>query len=153
MHVVAPSSPLSTPRTDDLPWSLPSTFEQTQAHHGYRQVVVVSMGRFVLPRFADILAGFAPVREAWLSWIAPGGFIVEHIDGGPHYERWQIPFTAAGTLYQNGAPVPHEVGVPFRVTHHDWHHVDNPGDEPRISLVIDRDVIVSPARTPFLTRR
>ena len=154
MYVAAPSSPLSTPRTDDLPWSLPSTFEATKAHHGYRQVVVVSMGRLVLPQFADILAGFTPVREAWLSWIDPGGFVVEHIDGGPHYERWQIPFTEAGTLYEDGVAVAHEVGVPFVVHHDRWHAVRNDDPtEPRISLVIDRDVIVSPARTPFLTRR
>ena len=133
-------------------WSLPSTFAATGAHEGYRRVVVVSGGNLERPQFADLLAEFAPVREAWLSWIDPGGFVVEHIDGGPHYERWQIPFTEAGTLYEDGRPVAHEVGVPFVVHHDRWHAVRNDTDHPRISLVIDRDVIVQPARTPFQVR-
>lgn len=133
-------------------WSLPSTFADTGAHEGYRRVVVASGGRLELPQFADLLAEFQPVREAWLSWIDPGGFVVEHIDGGPHFERWQIPFTEAGTLYEDGRPVPHEVGVPFVVHHNRWHAVRNDDTTPRISLVIDRDVIVSAVRTPFLMR-
>lgn len=130
-------------------WSLPSTFEATKAHHGYRRVVVASAGELLLPQFDSILAPFTTVRDSWLSWIDPGGFIVEHIDAGPHFERWQIPFTESGQLIQDGQPVAHAVGVPFRVHHDRWHSVRNDGGVPRISLVIDRDVIVSPARTPL----
>lgn len=151
--VVPPSTP-SAPLSDLLAslvgaWSLPSSFEQNGAHHGYRQVLVVDHGRLILPQFADIIAGFAPVWSAWMSWLDPGGYVVEHIDAGPHYERWQVPFTTAGTLYHDADAVPHEVGVPFRVLHHLWHSVRNDTDEPRISLVIDRDVLVSPTATPF----
>lgn len=115
--------------------------------------MVVSGGRVVLPQFSDLLAEFQPVREAWLSWIDPGGFVVEHVDGGPHYERWQVPFTEAGTLYEDGVAVAHVPGVPFVVHHDRWHAVRNDDDTPRISLVIDRDVLVSADRTPFLLRR
>lgn len=133
-------------------WSLPSTFAETQAHHGYRRVVVVSGGNLVRPQFAALLAELQPVREAWLSLIEPGGFIVEHIDPGPRYERWQVPFTEAGTLYEDGRTVPHEVGVPFIVHHDRWHSVTNNTDQPRISLVVDRDILVSPERSEFLRR-
>ena len=121
-------------------------------HAGYRQVVVVDGGRVVLPQFAELGEAFAPVRSAWLSWIEPGGYVVEHVDAGPHFERWQIPFTAGGRLVQDGEPVDHEVGVPFRVRHDRWHSVENQSDHPRVSLVIDRDVVVSTTRTPFLRR-
>lgn len=96
-----------------------------------------------------MLASFAPVRDAWLSWIEPGGYVVEHIDAGPHYERWQIPFSAAGRMVVDDEPIAHEVGVPFRVEHHRWHRVENDSDEPRVSLVVDRDVVVSATRSPL----
>lgn len=135
-----------------LPWSKPSTFAATRTHHGYRQVSVVTAGTLRLPEFADTLAPFAPVRDAWLSWIDPDGFVVEHIDAGPHRERWQIPYTEAGTLYDGDTAVTHEVGVPFRVHHDRWHSVRNDDTTPRISLVIDRDVIVNLEPTPLRKR-
>lgn len=135
---------------DDLPLSEPSPFAQNGAHEGYRQRMVVANGELLESRFAGLLEQFTPVRTAWLSWIEPGGFVVEHIDAGPHYERWQVPLSVAGKLYQDGEPVAHEVGVPFRVHHDRWHSVDNrDGSEPRVSLVVDRDVIVSEAATPL----
>ena len=134
-------------------WSEPSTFEATGVHHGYRRVVVVNGSRLLLDQFGPLLEQFAPVAEAWLSWLDPGGFVVEHIDPGPHRERWQIPFTDDGALLHDGVRVVHEVGVPFRVNHQEWHSVDSPGPgRPRISLVVDRDVIVSPHRSPLRLR-
>lgn len=143
----------TTPDFDGLPLSRQSTFEQTGVHHGYRRCSVVSNGQLREPRFADLLAPLGPVRTAWLSWIEPGGFIVEHIDAGPHFERWQIPLSEAGVLLQDGVPVVHEVGVPFRVRHDRWHSVDNrTGDAPRVSLVVDRDMPVNLERTPLRIR-
>lgn len=115
---------------------------------------MVSGGVLRIPEAAPLLESFAPVREAWLSSIEPGGFIVEHIDGGPHYERWQIPLAPDGYLVagDDAAIVPIEVGVPFRVHQYEWHSVESPGPGPRVSLVIDRDVVVSAARTPFQRR-
>ena len=121
-------------------WSLPSRFAETGVHHGYRQITVALAGRIEVPAFAALLAPFDPVRGAWLSMLEPGGFIAEHIDAGPYFERWQLPFTAAGHLYQDGAPVAHEVGVPFPVRHFEWHQVRNDAAAPRVALVIDRDV-------------
>ena len=133
-------------------WSRPSAYEDNGAHSGYRQVQVVAGGTLRIPAAAPLLAPFEPIHDAWLSWIDPGGFVVEHIDAGPHYERWQIPLTEAGKLIQNGTAVAHEVGVAFRVHHDDWHSVRNDDPTPRVSLVIDRAVIVSPARTPLRRR-
>ena len=131
-------------------WSAASSYAVTGVHHGYRQVTVAHAGRVVVAEFADVLALFAPVRSAWLSSLAPGGFIAEHIDAGPYFERWQLPFTTAGRLSERGVAVAHTVGVPFRVHHHDWHDVVNDDDADRVSLVIDRavplDVPTSPLR-------
>jgi hypothetical protein len=128
-------------------WSLPSRFAETGAHHGYRQITIALAGRVEVPAFAAILDQFAPVRSAWLSMLEPGGYIVEHIDAGPYYERWQLPFTTGsyGSFTQ-------QAGVPFPVRHYDWHHVTNDTDEPRISLVIDRDVPLPIPSAPFSRR-
>ena len=125
-------------------WSLPSTFAQTQVHHGYRRVVLLDIAepfRFVLDRFQ-------PIKDAWLSWIDPGGFIVAHRDAGPYYDRWQVPISTAGVTEQATAEEATN-GVPFRVEHWRPHSVWNRTDRPRIHLVIDRAVIVNPARDPF----
>ena len=126
--------------TVDELWSLPSSFEATGVHHGYRQITVALSGRYQLDGFADWCDRFAPLRTVWLSRIQPGGFIVEHIDAGPFFERWQIPLTTTGVLVQGGTPVSHQVGTPFRVRQFDWHSVHNHADADRVSLVIDRDV-------------
>lgn len=132
--------------------SHPSTFAQTGVHHGYRQALVVTAGRVQLPKWTAALVELEPVAEAWVSWIEPGGYIVEHQDAGPYLERWQIPLTEAGALYENGVPVPHVVGVPFRVHQWDWHHVRNDTDQPRVSLVVDRNVRVDVPSGPFRVR-
>ena len=129
-----------TPRA----WSQPSSFAQTNVHHGYRRVVLLELAepfRFVLDRFE-------PIRDAWLSWLDPGGFIVVHRDAGPYFDRWQVPISTAGWMEQGEAQTATD-GVPFRVEHWRPHSVWNRTDRPRIHLVIDRDQVVNPSRDPF----
>ncbi len=132
-------------------WSQPSQFAATGVHHGYRQVTLVQAGR-LLPAgrlWADVLNAFAPVGKAWLSWIDPGGFILPHRDAGPWLQRWQVPIVAAGSMCQ-GEWAPAQAGVPFRVAHWEPHSVANRGSEPRVHLVLDRDVPDGPeASGPF----
>jgi hypothetical protein len=129
--------------------SQPSSIADNGAHEGYRRAVIVNGGHYYIPELADVLADLEPIRGCWLSWIDPGGHIVEHIDSGPYFERWQIPLTEAGTLYQGGVAVDHVVGVPFRVAHHEWHSVTNDSDQPRVSLVVDRDIPAGVPSAPF----
>lgn len=129
--------------------SQPSSIVDNGVHEGYRRAIIVNGGHHYISELDDILAEFEPVRECWLSWIDPGGFIVEHIDGGPYFERWQIPLTEAGTMHQDGVAVEHVVGVPFRVAQHEWHSVVNDSELPRVSLVIDRDIPAGVPSAPF----
>ena len=139
--------------TVDPLWSEPSRFADTGAHDGYQQVsLLVAGGRLAVPEFAELLAHFTPVRAAWLSRLAPGGYIVEHCDAGPYFERWQVPFTTCGQLIEDGEPVAHRVGVPFRVHQWRWHSVRNDGPDHRVSLVIDRDIPVDVPSAGFTTR-
>lgn len=119
-------------------WSLPSTYAATGVHHGYRRIVLVNAGRWwpTAEPFRFALEQFEPIREAWLSELAPGGFIVPHRDAAPWYERWQVPIHAAG-VFDDSRPTD---GVPFRVTHWQSHFVANDTDRPRVHLVIDRDI-------------
>lgn len=137
----------------DLPvdaWSLPSTWDATGVHHGYRRAVLATIKH----PFGWVLDAFEPVANAWLSWIDPGGFIAPHVDGGPYLERWQVPISTAGVTVQHDLATPAVNGQPFRVEHWLPHSVSNPSDHPRVHLVIDRDVIANPALTPFqLTAR
>ena len=133
-------------------WSLPSDIATTKVHHLYRQVHIVGAEVVRFPAFRPILEPFGPVWDAWLSMVLPGGFILEHCDAGPYWERWQVPFTTEGTLYQLGEPVAHEVGVPFRVTQYEWHSVANDDDSPRISLVINRRVRLDVPNSPLRVR-
>lgn len=128
-------------------WSLPSTYRETRVHHGYRRVVLVSAGQpqsAAVP-FGWLFAEFAPVRDSWLSWIDPGGFIVPHRDSGPWFERWQVPIQASG-LFDDHRP---EDGRPFKVSHWCEHYVWNDGDAPRVHLVIDRDIPLDLPSEPF----
>jgi len=93
-----------------------------------------------LPCFGWVLEDFAPVKTAWLSYIEPGGYIRKHKDAGPWYERWQVPIRPSGTFTIGGVEVDQIAGVPFQVTHWEWHHLQV-GDSPRVHLVIDRDII------------
>lgn len=130
-------------------WSAASNIADTGAHHGYRQVGIVVGGHLEVPEFADVLAQFTPVRAAWLSRIEPGGYVLPHIDAGPYCERWQIPFTTDGALFHGDEMVTHEVGVPFQVRHFDWHEVRNESDADRVSLVVDRAVLLAVPSGPF----
>ena len=130
-------------------WSAASDIADTGAHHGYRQVSVAVGGHLEVPEFADVLAPFAPVHNAWLSRIEPGGYVLPHIDAGPYFERWQIPFTVDGALIHGDETVALEAGVPFLVRHFDWHEVRNAGPGDRVSLVIDRAVPLAVPSGPF----
>lgn len=119
-------------------------------HHGYRRVVLVSARYWTehAEWFRRVLAEFAPVYDAWLSWIDPQGFIVPHRDGGPHRERWQVPIQARGEFHA-GEPFTPVEGKCFAVRHWQPHSVMNDTDQPRIHVVIDRDVWVSRKRQAF----
>lgn len=134
-------------------WSQPSTYRQTKVHHGYRRVVLVESGERLseAARFGFALDRFEPVHTAWLSWIDPGGFVVPHSDAGPWRERWQIPIRAYGWFHQNGVRFEPKDGQPFPVTHWREHYLGNPTAHPRIHLVLDRDLILDLAATPFQT--
>lgn len=131
-------------------WSLPSTYAETGVHHGYRRVVLVSAGQPQphAERFKGVFEAMAPVREAWLSRIEPGGFIAPHRDAGPWRERWQIPINAAGDWCGADIFTPTD-GCAFRVEHWAPHAVVNPTDRPRIHIVIDRDVWLDRTAEPF----
>jgi hypothetical protein len=96
--------------------------------------------------FKPILEHFTPIKEAWLSWIDPGGYIVAHRDGGPFYERWHVPLCVSGAW---GDGTTNTVGVSFRVDHWEPHAV-TVGDTPRVHVVIDRDIIANPSTAPFI---
>lgn len=91
-----------------------------------------------------------PVRDAWLSWINPGGFIIPHRDAGPWRERWQVPISAAGQWCAQDTFTP-QSGEAFPVTHWELHAVVNRTNTPRIHLVIDRDIQVDQPPLPFET--
>lgn len=131
-------------------WSLPSTYLQTGVHHGYRRVVLVNarQPQEHAHHFQHILDSIAPVWEAWLSWIDPGGFITPHRDAGPWRERWQIPIQPAGD-WRGEETFQATAGVAFPVKHWDRHAVVNPTDHPRIHVVIDRDVWLDRPPEPF----
>lgn len=131
-------------------WSLPSTYTETRVHHGYRRVVLVSAGQLgaFAPHFDYILEQLAPVYDAWLSWIEPGGFIAPHRDAGPWRERWQVPVSAAGDWCGTETFTPTN-GQAFPVEHWARHAVVNRTDQPRIHLVIDRDIWIARPPEPF----
>lgn len=134
----------------DGSWSLPSVYAETGVHHGYRRIVLVN-ATHRLPAaepFGVVLDAFAPVFEAWLSWIGPGGFIRPHRDAGPWRERWQVPIQAAGEFRATEAFVPVD-GRAFPVEHWKPHAVINTTDQPRIHVVIDRDMWIDHTRAAF----
>jgi hypothetical protein len=110
-------------------------------------VSLVTGGKVKAPAapFRFVLEAFAPVWNAWLSRIEPGGLIHPHIDAGPYRERWQVPIQPAGVM--NGVEA--VSGVPFPVKHWEPHSVENTGDRPRIHLVIDRAVMVDAPSAPY----
>ena len=131
-------------------WSLPSDYATTRVHHGYRRCSLVNAGRW-LPEadaFWFVLHALHPVRESWLSWIGPGGFIVPHRDAGPWLERWQVPIMAAGEWHGDVVSVPVD-GRAFRVEHWLPHAVANDSDRPRVHMVVDRDVKLNLPALPF----
>lgn len=135
----------------DNVWSLASTFHDTGVHHGYRRVVLVSAGQRQphAELFGFVLDELAPVWDAWLSWIEPGGFIVPHCDAGPWWERWQVPIAAAGDWHTESGDFTPRTGEAFPVQHWEPHAVTNRGDTPRIHLVVDRHHLLERKPLPF----
>lgn len=127
-------------------WSEPSPFRVTEVHHLYRRSTRVE-------GLGWALAQFAPVRKAFVSSIAPGGFIRPHVDPGKppgYYERWLLTVHPAGWNEQNGQRITPEAGEAFQLRHWEPHAVVVPADEPgpRVVVVIDRDVVAHPPGDP-----
>lgn len=133
-------------------WSLPSTYAETRVHHGYRRVTLVDAGRRwpQAELFRIVLDAFAPIHDAWLSSIEPGGFILPHRDAGPWRERWQVPIVAAGEFHGDDTFVPMG-GRAFQVEHWKAHAVSNTAEHPRVHVVIDRAVWLDRPAEPFTT--
>lgn len=127
-------------------WGETSTLEQSGTHHGYRTASLVQPDGLqpLWHVFEPVLRAFAPVYQAWVSSLEPGGYILPHIDAGPYRERWQVPIIP-GSLNDLQAVA----GVAFPVAHWEPHSVVNDTDRPRIHLVIDRQVIVDATVTEF----
>jgi hypothetical protein len=134
-------------RVPDGAWGQVSTLEQSGTHDGYRILSLVQPGRLQphASLFAFVLREFAPVFQAWVSWLAPGGYILPHVDAGPYRERWQVPLRPAGEM--DGVEA--TAGEAFRVRHWEPHSVTNQTDRARVHIVIDRDVVVDAACVPF----
>ena len=133
-------------------WSTPSAFRDTDVHHGYRRVPLVTAKYHypVASLFDVVWDAFGPVRDATLSQLLPGGFIVPHRDAGPWLERWQIPIVVSGQWHSVDPPSV-VAGFPFMVKHWESHAVTNRGSVPRIHLVVDRDIPVCIESLPFAT--
>lgn len=133
-----------TQLADTRGWSKPSTIDATGVHHGYQQITLHPRDTL----FQWLNGEYQPIKQAWLSRILPGGYVLPHRDASPYYERWQIPVEPAGSLeYHDHDPVPEhthpaEAGVAFRVEHWRWHSVQVPHREgiARLHIVLDRDV-------------
>lgn len=133
-------------------WSAPSSYAATGVHHGYRRVTLVDNGRWWphAELFRFVLEALDPVHDAWLSWIDAGGFIVPHRDGGPWWERWQVPVSTSGVWIDSDASAATN-GVPFPVQHWDRHAVLNDADAPRVHVVVDRAIRLDRPTLPFVT--
>lgn len=130
-------------RVPDVAWSLPSQYRHTKVHHGYRRVPLISAGyrHAEADLFGWVLDAFAPVVDAWLSALEPGGFIVPHRDGGPWWQRWHIPVRTAGRIEAGAWFTPLD-GAVFQIAHWEPHALMNDTPRRRVHLVIDRKVRV-----------
>ncbi len=158
----------------DTAWTAPSNYQDNRIHHLYQRCEIVRAGLWdpaglwdLVPfPFLDLMVQLgqdqgALVHDAWLSRIAPGGYIVPHTDASRWRERWHIPIQTAGWTYINHIDdvdhvhydicTPGDVGVPFQVQHWLPHSVENNSDRDRIHLVIDLDRYVGPDESrPFV---
>ena len=118
-----------------------------EVHRGYRRQ---RRNDALWEHFGWVFDYFIPVHmSTWLSWIEPHGYINEHVDSGPHRERWQVPIRPSGTMTVDGEELSQVAGMPFQVAHWLPHSV-TVGDTPRVHLVIDRDIFVRTDKTPFV---
>lgn len=112
-------------------WSGASHLSQNNVHHGY------SRAHASAHHFGWVFDQFdAPVRQATLTRLDPGGFILPHRDAGPFFERWQVPIIPAGVWGDGFAP---SAGVAHRVSHWLPHSVWNTGVRARVVLLVDLD--------------
>lgn len=121
-------------------WSEPSTFDQTEVHHGYRR------NKGHLPALYDEWG----TQDLWLSWIDPGGYILPHRDAGPYRRRIQIPIRPSGYMWTEADGWTHHTSR-FEVPHWGPHAVVNPGPGPRVHLVVDLPETVNDSHWPFET--
>ncbi len=137
-YIVTPAQLLDATLTlGEFRWSNPSDIDTSGVHHGYRQI---SFTNTLYTLWEEVLAPWQPVKNAWLSRIDPGGYILLHRDASPWLERWQVPIEPAGTMMVEGEKINQTRG-PFRVEQWKWHAVENFTSVPRIHLVLDRDKI------------
>lgn len=134
-------------------WSLPSVYADTAVHHGYRRVGLVTAGQYqpYAELFDFVWGELGPVRDATLSQIDPGGFVIPHRDSGPWRERWQVPILASGEWHWQEESFSPRAGVAFLARHWEPHWVTNRGAGPRIHLVVDLDEPVDRDPLPFAT--
>lgn len=124
-------------------------FIENRADDGYDRYNTAGDQRRLSEAFGWVLEDFAPMHSVRLTRLEPGGHIRLHRDGGPHYERWQIPIQPAGRFILDEVELVQEPGVPFRVEHWKWHEVINDTDRARIHLLIDRAILVRNDQTPL----
>lgn len=123
-------------------WSAPSRYADTGVHHGYSRALLNGALRELL---AFVLDDFAPLHQASLTRLAPGGFMAPHRDAPPWRERWQVPI--AGGVWGDGTV--RRPGVPHRVEQFHAHSVWNPAPTPRLTLLIDVDRLLDLPPAPF----
>ncbi len=143
-----------TDTVDTVAWSKPSTLNTDGVvHHGYATApaeltdipyeAISGTGRNVV------------VHKAWYAKLNPGGFIVPHVDQGPWMERWHIPTSGMGVVWQEWedigtAAVTLHTGR-YRMNHHRPHAVWNPFDEPRVVLIVESDNAVDQPTTDLIS--
>lgn len=116
-------------------WSPPTRWGYSQASHL----------RSTKPTTNDIALQYGaepPILRAFYAKIDPGGFIIPHIDASPWHERWHYPIQTGGHFWQDG--VHFSPTEPFIVKHWLPHAVYNNSDKPRVHLIVDRDIELTP---------
>jgi hypothetical protein len=135
-------------------WTAPSNYQDNRIHHLYQRcdLVVAGEWRPEARGFYAELGRWGGIHDAWISRIAPGGYIVPHTDASRWRERWHIPIQSAGVTVLNGVEHLPIEGHPLRVRHWQPHSVwCAVAKRDRIHLVIDLDRYVGPDETrPFV---
>lgn len=122
-------------------------------HHGYRRSVLVNAGGWspAAEPFRFVFDQFGPVHDAWVSDIAPGGFIVPHTDASRWRVRWQVPIRPAGLTVVDDVAFGSVAGRAFPIEHWRPHAVWNFTDRARVHLVVDLDQYIDREPAEFRT--